>query len=136
MRVVHPEALDGVGGECPDTVTLGGDVYACSDGEAFELPRGRASTLADAYGVDVADIEASEETEPDPPDDDESDEEGEAEDDAEAVEDEPILGDDVVPPGELIEAGECPWCDEYEGEHVGQHASSAHPDEWAEYSEG
>jgi hypothetical protein len=35
-----------------------------------------------------------------------------------------------------IEAGECPWCDRedrYEGDHVGQHASSAHPEAWAEY---
>ena len=34
---------------------------------------------------------------------------------------------------QLIIAGECPWCDDYSGEHVGQHASSAHPDEWAAY---
>ena len=33
----------------------------------------------------------------------------------------------------LIDAGECPWCDEYSGSHVGQHASSAHADEWAAY---
>ena len=32
-----------------------------------------------------------------------------------------------------IEAGECPWCDEYTGDHVGQHASSAHAEEWADY---
>lgn len=36
---------------------------------------------------------------------------------------------------ETIEAGTCPWCDEYEGEAVGQHASSAHPDAWADYKE-
>ena len=35
----------------------------------------------------------------------------------------------------LIEAGECPWCDDYEGENVGQHASSAHPDAWNDYKE-
>jgi hypothetical protein len=33
----------------------------------------------------------------------------------------------------MIDMGVCPWCDEYEGEHVGQHASSAHPDEWDAY---
>lgn len=37
----------------------------------------------------------------------------------------------------LIEAGVCPWCpddgDGYEGEYVGQHASSQHPDAWAAY---
>lgn len=27
----------------------------------------------------------------------------------------------------------CPWCDEYEGDHWRQHASSAHVDEWAEF---
>lgn len=34
---------------------------------------------------------------------------------------------------EQIDDGVCPWCDEYEGDHVGQHASSAHADEWDEY---
>lgn len=39
----------------------------------------------------------------------------------------------------LIEDGRCPWCieegaeDPYKGEHVGQHASSAHPEEWDAY---
>ena len=35
-----------------------------------------------------------------------------------------------------VEAGVCPWCpddDRYEGDHVGRHASSAHPDEWDAY---
>ncbi|WP_135363450.1 hypothetical protein [Halosimplex halophilum] len=41
------------------------------------------------------------------------------------------LADDVI--AERIDAGECPWCDEYEGENVGQHASSAHPDAWDDY---
>jgi len=40
-------------------------------------------------------------------------------------------------PAAAVEAGICPWCkedgDRYEGEHVGQHASSAHPEAWAEY---
>ena len=35
----------------------------------------------------------------------------------------------------LIEAGECPWCNSYSGDHVGQHASSAHPEEWNAYKE-
>lgn len=42
------------------------------------------------------------------------------------------------PPGTdteaLIADGVCPWCDDYEGDHVGQHASSAHPDEWDAYT--
>ncbi|MFC7044294.1 hypothetical protein ACFQH6_20465 [Halobacteriaceae archaeon GCM10025711] len=36
---------------------------------------------------------------------------------------------------DVIESSVCPWCDEYEGENVGQHASSAHPDEWDAYKE-
>lgn len=35
----------------------------------------------------------------------------------------------------LVADGICPWCSDYEGDHVGQHASSAHPDKWADYSE-
>ena len=34
---------------------------------------------------------------------------------------------------ELIEEGVCPWCSDYEGDHVGQHASSAHEKEWNDY---
>jgi hypothetical protein len=34
-----------------------------------------------------------------------------------------------------IEAGVCPWCDDYEGDAVAQHASSAHSDKWAAHSE-
>lgn len=34
-----------------------------------------------------------------------------------------------------IENGECPWCDEYEGDGVPQHASAKHPEDWAEYKE-
>ena len=34
---------------------------------------------------------------------------------------------------ELIGAGVCPWCDEYTGDYIGQHASSAHPDAWADW---
>lgn len=40
------------------------------------------------------------------------------------------------PPEVQIDEGVCPWCppdDRYEGGHVGQHASSAHPEEWANY---
>lgn len=37
---------------------------------------------------------------------------------------------------EQIDAGVCPWCDDYEGDSVPQHASSAHPDEWSDYKGG
>jgi len=36
---------------------------------------------------------------------------------------------------DLIERGECPWCSDYSGDGVPQHASSAHPDEWADYKD-
>mgnify|MGYP000435656372 CR=1 FL=1 len=36
---------------------------------------------------------------------------------------------------DLIDAGICPWCDSYEGDHVGQHASSAHPEKWDAYTD-
>lgn len=38
-------------------------------------------------------------------------------------------------PEETIDAGYCPWCEEYEGDAVAQHASAAHPDAWADYTE-
>ena len=34
-----------------------------------------------------------------------------------------------------VDAGVCPWCDDYEGDYLGQHASSAHPDAWDAYNE-
>jgi len=42
------------------------------------------------------------------------------------------------PPSVQIDEGVCPWCppdERYEGDAVGQHASAAHPDEWADYKE-
>jgi hypothetical protein len=39
-------------------------------------------------------------------------------------------------PATAIERGKCPWCDDYDGDHVGQHASSAHPEAWREYRDG
>lgn len=45
-------------------------------------------------------------------------------------------GDPADPsPEGLIEDGVCPWCDEYEGDGVAQHASAAHSDRWAAYTE-
>lgn len=41
--------------------------------------------------------------------------------------------DAVASLADQIDAGTCPWCDDYDGDHVGAHASSAHPDKWAEY---
>lgn len=49
-----------------------------------------------------------------------------------------VAGDDTMQARDieqLIQEGVCPWCEDYAGEHVGQHASSAHPDEWQAYRE-
>jgi hypothetical protein len=54
----------------------------------------------------------------------------------EVLESEEPSSDDEPSVEDAIEAGECPWCDEYEGDAVGQHAASAHSDEWDEYKEG
>lgn len=43
------------------------------------------------------------------------------------------LADDVLE--QRIEDGECPWCDDYEGENVGMHASRSHPEYWAALNE-
>lgn len=32
-----------------------------------------------------------------------------------------------------IESGECPWCTDYTGDSVPQHASSAHAEAWRAY---
>jgi len=32
-----------------------------------------------------------------------------------------------------FDRGVCPWCDDYEGEHVGRHASSAHTEKWQRF---
>lgn len=42
-------------------------------------------------------------------------------------------GTDPVTVDDALEQGVCPWCDDYEGDGVAQHASSAHPDRWAEH---
>lgn len=61
---------------------------------------------------------------------DDGDGEGEGdEDDGEETEAEVT---DVV---KSIDDGVCPWCDDYEGDGVPQHASSAHSEKWAAYKE-
>jgi hypothetical protein len=49
---------------------------------------------------------------------------------------ETIRDSDFETDAAAVDAGVCPWCpddDPYEGDHVGRHASSAHPDEWDAY---
>lgn len=49
------------------------------------------------------------------------------------VEEVEAIGDEVI--AEHLDRGECPWCHDYDGEHVGRHASAAHPEAWADYQE-
>ena len=37
---------------------------------------------------------------------------------------------DIIFEGEV---GECPFCDDYNGAHLGRHMVSKHTDEWSEY---
>jgi len=72
-----------------------------------------------------ADLNADDYLPDDGKDDEEEDaEDGEAETEAEVSDVEQSIDDGV-----------CPWCDDYEGDGVPQHASSAHSEEWAEYKE-
>jgi hypothetical protein len=92
------------------------------DGKYVGPPEQHVGAVADYFGVDV-------DTE------DETESGNSSEDDASAdSEPEP---DSVTPESieDAIEAGECPWCDDYTGDGVPQHASSAHPDEWQAYKE-
>lgn len=36
---------------------------------------------------------------------------------------------DTLTPSDLEDG--CPWCDDYDGDHVPEHASQAHPEEWS-----
>ena len=45
------------------------------------------------------------------------------------------VDDETPDPAEILEAGECPWCDDYSGENPSQHAARAHRDEWTAYKE-
>jgi len=106
----HPRTLDGVDGHPPAAVTVSGTNHDVTDGTfACDDERG-VERLADAYGVAVSDLRVGGESNQQSGDD----------------------GESLV---KKIEGGECPWCDEYTGDGVPQHASSAHPDEWSAYKE-
>lgn len=112
MQVEHPYAGEG-DGVPPAQVDVDGDARAVEDGtfEVHEDERGWLRDFAERYDADPDDL---------------------------------LLEEDVLPDGAsdtsrdlaaIIDDGECPWCDEYDGENVAQHASSAHPDEWDAYKE-
>jgi len=89
-------------------------------GDEADVPEEDAQHLVEVRG-DFERVEASAAGDTEPTGDDVHEEDGPP--------------DDTVPVDDLIEQGICPWCDDYEGDAVGQHASSAHPAEWTDYKE-
>lgn len=53
--------------------------------------------------------------------------------DADDADDGPQKNQDHETTAEILDAGECPWCDEYEGDSPGRHASAAHSDAWEQF---
>jgi hypothetical protein len=126
VRLRHPRALEGVDGHPPRTIpsdAVGDRVTVDADG-VFEVDDATdARPLAEAYGVALDALAV--ESEPSDTDAD-ADDDADSDDTADDTDGEPAAA-------EQLAAGVCPWCpddDRYEGDHVGQHASSAHPDEW------
>jgi hypothetical protein len=113
--VLHPRAVEGVTGHPPSAVTVRGETFDVDENARVTLPDDRhVEALADTYDLDSEQLAPEFE-------------------DAEA-------GSELLDAGvEFVEShiadGVCPWCDEYEGDGVPQHASAAHPDDWAEYKE-
>ena len=94
------------------------DDRGCPDGPVRAAPRGATGEECPDCTGDGAGGES------------ETDSEGESTAETVGPED---ASEDVEETAAAVEAGVCPWCDEYEGGHVGQHASSAHPDAWEAY---
>ena len=118
MQVTHPLADRDAS---PAAATVGSSTYTVDDDGVVECPDERggdvADALAEAYGVDP---DALIREEGGPPDGVTLDE----------VED---IADNVI--ADRIDEGTCPWCDGYQGDAVGQHAASVHPDAWNDYKE-
>lgn len=125
----HPRAPQDVDGYPPHHVHVSrGDTREVAADGTFDAPEPVAQAIADHEGVSVESmrVEAPESAaEPSVSDAGETSDGDDGDDTATDAED-----------SDLVAAGICPWCDEYEGDHVGQHASSAHPDQWAAHKEG
>lgn len=111
VRLRHPRALSDVAGHPPRTIpsdAVGERVTVDDAGEFAIDDPDDARDLAAAYDLAVTDL----------------------------LVDAAAERDDIP---DAIAAGVCPWCppdERYEGEHVGQHASSAHPEAWDAYNGG
>lgn len=98
------------------------------DGRYCGPPRQHMQAVADHLGVEVPESATDDSDSADGGTDSDANPEGSDGEDGDA---EPDAAD-------LVADGVCPWCppdDQYEGEHIGQHASSAHPDAWDEYTQ-
>lgn len=101
------------------------------DGRYVGVSGHYAAAVAEYLGVDV------------PTPDDADDAEGEDAEDGDVTEtdsaEEETPGEDSDAEPETvtdaIEDGVCPWCDDYTGDGVPQHAGSAHPEKWQAYKE-
>lgn len=107
MRLEHPLAGDG-DGVAPSAVDVNGESVAVGDDGTFEAPQAWAARFAAAYDVEVEEIAVG--------------------DERPATQDQ-----DHEASAEYIDDGECPWCDEYSGDGVPQHAGSAHPERWQRF---
>ena len=135
MKVRHPRAHPDVPGKPPAKIDTADGVRELDDDGVFGHGEGFARELADRYGVPFDVVDASVPVSAVSVDAESADEtdagfgEGDASSSDETSEDAPTTAEE-------IDAGVCPWCDDYEGSGVAQHASSAHPDEWAAYKDG
>lgn len=128
MHIRHPRAHPDVPGRPPAKYDSGDYVSELDDDGTFHESEAVAEHLMAHFDVSRDVVDASVPLE-------DAVVEGDTTTGENVVEDSATTDTDVVEPGASIEAGECPWCEDYDGEHVGQHASSAHPDEWQAYRE-
>jgi len=118
MRVRHPYTLDADAPPVDGHVHIGGrrDIHPVDENGviwvAGGVSRSAVASWAAGYGYELTELIVNDARDGDG-DLDVSNEDAEA----------------------LMDNGVCPWCEEYAGDHVGQHASSAHPDEWDEYTD-
>lgn len=128
MHIRHPRAHPDVPGKPPAKFDSGDYVSDLDADGTFHESEHVAEHLMAHFGVPREVVDASVPVEDAVVDTDTTT-------DGDVVETDATTTGGVVEAGASIKAGECPWCEDYQGEHVGQHASSAHPEAWAAYQE-
>jgi hypothetical protein len=105
-------------------------------GETIAVDDDTAAYLVDSGGYEYAESDAQSESDTDESDGPDNLAESTRETrDADADELTPLEDADGADAADLIDDGVCPWCDDYDGESVGRHASAAHTEEWEAYKE-